>query len=187
MLKVLSKNAPVKKHYIRANEATFMNKALKKAIIKISQLRNVFLKKRTLESQVAYTVQRNYCTRLLRKEKQNYFEKIDTSKISDNKMFWKTVKPIFSKKNVNRESITLVKDDEILSENLEVTKIFNAFFSNMVKEMNISLGQELLNEVDYIEDPVLRIIGRFKKYSSVVAIFENRKNSDFSDRHESLD
>ena len=102
-------------------------------------------------------------------------------------MFWKTVKPMFSKKNVNRESITLAKDDKILSENLEVAETFNAFFSNMVKEMNISLGQELLNEVDYIEDPVLRIIGRFKKYSSVVAIFQNHKDRDFSDRHESLD
>ena len=94
---------------------------------------------------------------------------------------------MFSKKNVNRESITLAKDDKILSENLEVAETFNAFFSNMVKEMNISLGQELLNEVDYIEDPVLRIIGRFIKYSSVVAIFQNHKDRDFSDRHESLD
>ena len=158
--------------------------------MKRSQLRNVFLKKtleRTLESQVVYIIKRNYCTSLLRKGKQNYFEKIDTSKISGNKMFWKTVKPMFSNKNVNRESITLVKDDKILSENLEVAETFNSFFSNMVNEMNISLSQELLNEVDYIEDPVLRIIGRLKKHSSAVAIFENHKDSDFSFRHESLD
>ena len=102
-------------------------------------------------------------------------------------MFWKTVKPMFSNKNVNRESITLVKDDKILSENLEVAETFSGFFSNMVNEMNIFLSQELLNEVDYIEDPVLRIIGRFKKHSSVVAIFENHKDSNFSFRHESID
>ena len=34
VLKVLSKIAPVEKCYIRANEAPFMNKVLKKAIIK---------------------------------------------------------------------------------------------------------------------------------------------------------
>ena len=45
VLKVLSKNAPVKKSYIRANEAPFTNKVLKKAIMKRSQLRKVFLKK----------------------------------------------------------------------------------------------------------------------------------------------
>ena len=110
VLKVLSKNASVKKRYIRANEALFMNKVLKKAITKRSQFRNVFLKKRTLESQVAYNKQRNYCTSLLRKEKQSYFEINDTLKISDNKMFWKTVKPMISNKCVNRDNITLVKD-----------------------------------------------------------------------------
>ena len=86
-----------------------MNKVLKKVIMKRSQLRNVFLKKRTLESQVAYNKQRNYYTSLLRKEKQNYFENVDTSKISGNKMFWKTVKPMFSNESVNRESITPCK------------------------------------------------------------------------------
>ena len=106
---------------------------------------------------------------------------------SDNKMFWKTVKPMISNKSINRESINLVRGDKILSENLEVAKTFNAFFSNIVKEMNVSLDQELLTEADHIEDPVLRIIERFKKHTSVVAIFENHKDSTFSFRHISLD
>ena len=46
VLKVLSKNAPVKKRHIIANEA-LMNKVLKKAIMKRSQVRNVFPKKNT--------------------------------------------------------------------------------------------------------------------------------------------
>ena len=82
----------LKKSYSRANEAPIMNKVLKKTIMKRSQLWNVFLNKRTLESQVAYNKQRNYCTILLRKKKQNYFENSDTSKISDNKIFLETVK-----------------------------------------------------------------------------------------------
>ena len=85
------------------------------------------------------------------------------------------------------ESTTLVKHNKILSQNLEVAETFNAFFSNIVKEMNISLGQELLTEADHIEDAVLRIIERFKKHPSVVAIFENHKDSAFSFRHVSLD
>ena len=101
-------------------------------------------------------------------------------------MFWKTVKSMFSNKNVNRESITLVKGDKILSENLEIAETFNAFFSNIVKEMN-KLGEELLTNADHTEDPVLRIIERFKKHPSVVAIFENHKDSAFSFRHVSLD
>ena len=90
---------------------------------------------------------------------------------------------MFSNKSVNRESVTLVKCDKTLSENLEVAELFNAFFSNIAKEMNISLGQELLTEEDHIKDPVLRIIERFKKHPSVVAIFENHKDNAFSFRH----
>ena len=44
VLKILSKNAPVKKRYVRANRAPFMDKVLKKAIMGRSQLGNVSLK-----------------------------------------------------------------------------------------------------------------------------------------------
>ena len=125
VLKVLSKTSPIKKRYVRANEAPFKNKVLKNAIMKRSQLRNVFLKKKkTLESQVAYNKQRNYFTSLLRKEKQSYFENIDTSKISENKIFWKTMKPMFSNKSVNRERITLVKGHKILKSPKDILIFF---------------------------------------------------------------
>ena len=64
------------------------------------------------------------------------------------------MKSMFSNKCINRESTTLIKYEKFFSENLEVDKMFNAFFSNKVKEMNISLVQELLSEVDRIKDPV---------------------------------
>ena len=145
---------------VRENEASFTNKVLKKAIMKRSQLTNVFLKKgkRTLKSHAAYNKQGNYCTSFLWKD---CFETVDPSKITDNKMFWKTVKPMFSNICAKQKSITLVKD----AENLEVTKTFNVFFSSILKEMSISFGQELLTEADDIEDQALRIIVRLKKTS----------------------
>ena len=102
-------------------------------------------------------------------------------------MFWKTVETMFSNKSVDRESVTLVKDDRVLPENLEVAETFNAFFLNIVKVLNISLGQKLLTEADHLEDPVLIILERFKKHPSVVAIFENHKDSAFSFKHVALD
>ena len=62
---------------------------------------------------------------------------------------------MFSNKCVNRKSITLVKYGKILSENLEVTETFNVFFLNIVKKINMSLGQELLTEADHIGDLLL--------------------------------
>ena len=46
VLKVLCKNAPVKKRYIGVTKASFINKVLKNTIVKSSQLTNVFLKKK---------------------------------------------------------------------------------------------------------------------------------------------
>ena len=43
-------------------------------------------------------------------------------------MFWKTEKPIFSNKSVNREGATPLTDDKILLDNLEVAETFNFFF-----------------------------------------------------------
>ena len=48
--------------------------------------------------------------------------------INENNIFWKIVKPMFSKKCFKRGSITFAKDDKILSENLEVVETFNFFF-----------------------------------------------------------
>ena len=63
---------------------------------------------------------------------QVYWEKkkgtnLDTSKITDNKMFWKTIKPMFSNKNKSRESITLVNNDEVLSDSQTIADVFNKF------------------------------------------------------------
>ena len=86
-------------------------------------------------------------------------------------MFWKTVKPMLSNESVYRQSITLVKDNKTLPEKLNVAETFNVFFLNILNEMNIPLGRELLTEADHIEDPVLKIIERFKNHPSVVIIF----------------
>ena len=48
-------------------------------------------------NQQKYKQQRNYCVKLLRKTKMEYFQNMDVNKVNDNKMFQKTVKPRFSK------------------------------------------------------------------------------------------
>ena len=48
ILSVFNKYAPIKKKYIRANEAPFMTKNLHKEIMKRSRLRNKYLKSKSL-------------------------------------------------------------------------------------------------------------------------------------------
>ena len=114
--------APLKKKYVRANQVSFMNKELKNAVMVSSKLRNKFVKSRSVEDRKAYNKQRNMCIKLLKKTNSFcYFSNLNTKRIVDNKMFRKTVKSSFSDKLNNFESITLVKNDSIVSDDNEVT------------------------------------------------------------------
>ena len=68
----LKKHAPLKKRYVRANQAPFMNKKINKEIMKRSRLRNKFLKSKTDVDRRAYNKQRNLCVSLIRKEKNPF-------------------------------------------------------------------------------------------------------------------
>ena len=47
---------------------------------------------------------------------------------TDNKKFWKTVKPLFSNCGGGSQKITLIEDGEIISNDQEVAETFNTFF-----------------------------------------------------------
>ena len=53
------------------------------------------------------------CVSLVRKAKKEYFDNLDLRNVTDNKKFWKTVKPLFTDKGMNHDKIILVEDDEI--------------------------------------------------------------------------
>ena len=64
--------------------------------MKRAQLRNIYLKLRTIESKLAYTKQRYYCVTLVRKGKKEYYGSLDVKDITENEKLWKTGKPLFS-------------------------------------------------------------------------------------------
>ena len=86
---IFDKHAPIKKKYIPANHASFFIKSLQKAIILRSSpsLWNIFLKEKSLESKKAYIKQRNICVSMVKEVKKEHFQKINLSKITDNKKF----------------------------------------------------------------------------------------------------
>ena len=134
---LLNKHAPSKKKYIRANSSPFMNKTLSKAVMTRSRLRNKFLKNPNNVNRAGYTKYRNYCTRLFKKVKKAFYNSLDPTLITDNRMFWKTVKPLLSEKHFSSNKITLLEDDEIISKDSEVAETLNLFFSNVVETLNI--------------------------------------------------
>ena len=97
VLRVLNKHAPMKTKYVRHNQAAFMNKELRKAIMTRTKLLNKFHKDKSDLNRKAYNKQRNYCVKILRKSKKDYFNSLNVKQITDNKKFWQTVKPCFQK------------------------------------------------------------------------------------------
>ena len=70
-LKTLDVHAPQKTKVIRANHKPYVNKKMRKAIMHRSQLQNKLFKYGTIEYQIAFKRQRNYCNRLQKREKKN--------------------------------------------------------------------------------------------------------------------
>ena len=66
--------------------------------MKRSQLRNKFLNTKSDIDCKAYNVQRNLCVTLIIQAKKRFFSNLDTCDITDNKTFWKTVKPFLTDK-----------------------------------------------------------------------------------------
>ena len=134
---IFNKHAPIKRKYIRANEAPFMTKDLHKAIVKRSKLRNMFLKSGNLSDRKNYTSQINLCKKLLKNTKRTCFNNVDNRKVTDNRTVWKTVVPLFSNKFSNSEKINLTEGNKTISNDDELCRVFNSFFSKTVDELKI--------------------------------------------------
>ena len=54
-----------------------MTKALRKAIMKRSELESKYVKNKTNENLKSYKKQRNFCSKLYKKERKKYYEMLD--------------------------------------------------------------------------------------------------------------
>ena len=168
-LTVLDKHAPIKKKYLRVNHANFVTKQLTKTIMKRSKSYKDFLKDRNDASQSAYKKQRNLCVTLLRKAKKQYFSNLEPKLITDNKKFWKSVKPLFSDKITVTKVIILIENGEVLSSDTDIVDTFNVYFSNVVQNLNTPRENSTLN-TDLSINPVLALVEKYKHYQGIISI-----------------
>ena len=179
-LKVLDKHAPRKQKHIRANNSNYITKALRKEIMHKSRLRNKLLRERTKESKVAYNKQRNICVSLLRKSKRDYFANLDTKIMKDNRKFWKTVNPLFSEKSYSKESVSLINKDGLITENEDLAKTFNNFFSNIVNKLGIEDVPDDESNLSNIDDPISKVIAKYENHPSILRIKNYMKEKDLN-------
>ena len=153
-LKILEKHAPTKQKVVRANDKPFMTKLLRKAIMRRSFLKNKYQKLRTEDSNKAFKKQKNYTNRLLKKEQIKYWGNLDLKKYLDNKRFYDTVKPLFSKSALGKQKITLVENNNLITADEELAETFNKFFIATVSSLAITENNDLLTDNSELDDPV---------------------------------
>ena len=145
-----------------------MNKKLSKEVMQRSRLRNKFLNTKTDIDIKAYNKQRNYAVSYLRNEKKNFYSNLDTKVVTDNGIFWKTVKPLLSGEVTKHSKINLVEDHKVISRDDQISEKFSEYFINIL----------ILNKPrnDYKcpdsseENLILKILDKYKNYPSIKLI-----------------
>ena len=168
---ILEKNAPLKERYVMYNQAKFMNKILQKAIMSRSRLLNRYRKEKTEASRSAYKRQINFCVKLFRKTKKEFYNNLNVKYITKNKLFWNTVKPSFTGKTLKDERITLVENNKVVSDESKLVEIFSKYFGNIVQNLGIDGLTNTSSDNDAVT--IRQTIEKYQNHPSIRVIQEN--------------
>ena len=99
--------------------------------------------------------------------------------MSDNKLFWKTVKPFFSNNGSHRGNIKLVEGDKLLQDDSEVAEELNNFFKEAVSTLDVNENSYIINPDSInISDPIEKAISKYKFHPSILLINDKIVNQD---------
>ena len=68
---------------------------------------------------------------ILQKTKKRYYENLNQKSVADNKLFWKTVKPLLSDKAAGKKGIHLIENNDLVKTDLATAEVLNNFFFPM--------------------------------------------------------
>ena len=133
-LEAIDKHAPLKKKFVRGNQAPFMNREFQKAIYTRTRLKNKYWRDSSRENELAYEKQRNLRVSIRWKSITNYLNKFTDKGLETNKSFWKFIKPFLTNKSTLTDcDITIVDRKKIISDDFELAKTFNNHYINTVE------------------------------------------------------
>ena len=139
-------------------------------------LEKVYCKNKSEKSFKAYKKKKSSCSRLYKKERKRFFNNLNPSFVTDNKLFWKTIKPFFSNKGNYGSQIKLVEKDEVLQEDDLIAKELNEFFKNAVSVLNIKENRIITNRSsNFSTEPIDKVINKYKFHPSILLIQKTSK------------
>ena len=79
--------------------------------------------------------QRNKCVLLRKKCIKNYFSKVTFVSVNTNKEFWKITNPFLTNKGfLSGNEITIIENDEVITEEKILAEKFNNHYTNIVEQ-----------------------------------------------------
>ena len=101
--------------------------------------------------------------------------------LTDNKQFWRTVKPLLSDKIKSSKKITLIQeretldtegniDDEFVNDDVKIAEILNRFSSNAVNDLKIPGFHGAVPLADNICHSIFRVILKYANHPSTITI-----------------
>ena len=107
----------------------------------------------------------------LQKERKNIFNKINTSFVSGNKLFWKFITRFFSNKAIYQGNIKLIEGHKLLQEDTEDAEKLDNFFKEAVSTSHINENSYITipDSID-ISDHVGKAISKYKFHASMLLL-----------------
>ena len=99
-----------------------------------------------------------------------FYNNLNVKCITENKLFWKTVKPSFTEKTLKYERITLAENNKVVSDESELVEIFSKDFGNIVQNLSID---GLTNTSDNDAVTIRQAIEKYQNHPSIKVIREN--------------
>ena len=170
-MNTLQTNHPLKNKTVRANQQSYVSKEMRKGIMNRSRLQHRYWKYGTEDCRIQMKKQENYCNRLYKKERKNWYKNLDPKNIEDERKFWLTMKPLYSDKSSGiREKIMLVENGELIDDVLQIAETFNTFFSNSVDTLGIVENTFLLNPISISDVGIDKCIKMYETHPSIINI-----------------
>ena len=149
-----------------------MAKALRKSIIKRSELKNKYLKNKSYQNMKFYKKQKKLLQwKLYEKERKKFSSKIGTRKITDSKTFWKIITPFISSKAPSLSRTTLIENETIISDDQKVGETLSKFFVKAVGKLDTKEFKNISN-IDGLSDLVEIAIKKYENHTSINVITE---------------
>ena len=102
---------------------------------------------------------------------------LDLKNVTDNKEFWKTVKPFLSDKVTTFPKISLVEKGKIISDESKVANSFSNFFENAIRSLGIKANEHSQENYN-LKNPVEIAIKKFVQHQSINLINKNIPNNE---------